>query len=555
MPPRSRGLPLRLRLPVGVVLGACLLALLGLAARANATSITEFNPLIATSGPTGIVAGPDGNLWFTEYYGNRVGRITVAGATTDWSTGSGISSDSAPMGIAAGPDGNLWFAEYLHSRIGRITPAATATEFSSGISSSSLPRGIAAGPDGNLWFTEQGSNRIGRITPAGAVTEFSTGISPASGLYGIVAGPDGNLWFTEYGGKRIGRITPTGVVSEFAAGISGLPDGIAAGPDGNLWFTEFYGDRIGRITPAGVVSEFSTGISANSHPDGIAAGADGNLWFTEFDGNRIGRITPAGAVTEFSKGIVASSKPDGIAAGPDGNLWFTELDGNRIARVNIELAPAVKTGAASSITSSGASLAGTVTPLGAPASYAFEYGLTSAYGSVANPQIQILAAGGKPVAVSASVRGLRPSTLYHYRIVAANASGTTAGSDRTFTTLAGAAGPTPTTPKRAGPAMRVVSRSLILTRAGLVRIALACPLAETLGCHGTVAIQTAGFITLGSARFGIGGGQARAVKVRVSRRGRALVRRLHRVRVRVLITGLDVLGNRKIEVVHLGLHR
>jgi hypothetical protein len=344
-------------------------------------------------------------------------------------------------------------------------------------------------------------------------------------------------------------------VSEFATGISGLPDGIAAGPDGNLWFTEFYGDRIGRITPAGVVTEFSTGVSTNSHPDGIAAGPDGNLWFTEFDGNRIGRITPAGAVTEFSTGIGAASKPDGIAAGPDGNLWFTELDGNRIARVNVELAPAVKTGAASSITSTGASLAGTVTPLGAPTSYAFQYGLTSAYGSVTSSQAHILAAGDKPVAVSSSVSGLRPGTLYHYRIVAANASGTTAGGDRTFTTVAGAHGPAPTTPARTGPAMRVVSRSLILTRAGLVRIALACPLAETLGCHGTVAIQTAGLVTLGSARFVIGGGRTRVVKVRVSRRGRALVRRLHRVRVRVLVTGLDVLGNRKTEVVRLGLHR
>jgi hypothetical protein len=416
------------------------------------------------------------------------------------------------MGIAAGLDGNLWFTEYLHSRIGRITTAAAATEFSSGINPSGLPRGIAAGPDGSLWFTEQGGNSIGRITPAGAVAEFSTGISPASSPYGIVAGPDGSLWFTEYAGKRIGRITTAGVVSEFAAGINGLPDGIAAGPDGNLWFTEF-------------------------------------------DGNRIGRITRAGAVTEFSTGISAAGKPDGIAAGPDGNLWFTELDGNRIARVNIELAPAVKTGAASSITSSAASLAGTVTPLGAPASYAFQYGLTSAYGSVAKSRIQILAAGTRPVAVSASAGGLRPGTLYHYRLVAANASGTTAGSDRTFITTAGARGPTPTTPTRTGPAMRVVSRSLILTRSGLVRIALACPLAETLGCHGTVAIQTAGSIKLGSARFVIGGGRTRVLQLRISRRGRALVRRLHRVRVRVLVTGLDVLGNRRAVVVRLPLHR
>ncbi len=537
-----------------------LLASLGLAAPGNATSITEFTPLIANSGPTGIVAGPDGNLWFTEYYGDRVGRITVGGTVTDWSTGSGISNDSAPMGIAAGPDGNLWFAEYGPSRIGRITPAATATEFTTGISAASLPRGIAAGPDGNLWFVEQGGNRVGRITTSGTVTEFSTGISPGSNLYGIAAGPDGNLWFTENAG-RIGRITPAGAVTEFSNGITpgSAPDGIAAGPDGNLWFTEFGESRIGRITPAGVVTEFSNGITGGSEPYGITAGPDGNLWFTEYNGPRIGRITPSGVVTEFSNGISAASRPDSIAPGPDGNMWFTELDGNRIARLNVELAPVVATGVAFPITASGARLEGTVTPLGAQSSYTFQYGITSAYGAATSSGI--LAAGAKPLVVSASGGGLRPSTRYHYRIVAADASGTSFGVDHTFTTAGGdgttpgtpGTSGTPTAPRRAGPAMRVVSRSLILTRGGPVRIALGCPLVETLGCHGTVHIQTAGRITLGSAGFRISGGQTRSVKTRLSPRGRALVRRLHRVRVRVVVTGIDALGNRKTEVVRLRL--
>ena len=156
----------------------------------------------------------------------------------------------------AGPDGNLWFTERTGARIGRITPAGAVTEFSTGITPSSFRTGIAAGPDGNLWFTEEFGDRIGRITPAGDVTEFSTGITAGSRPNGIVAGPDGNLWFTEENGHRIGRITPAGVVSEFSAGITpgSDPFGIAAGPDGALWFAEFVGTRIGRVAlaPAGV---------------------------------------------------------------------------------------------------------------------------------------------------------------------------------------------------------------------------------------------------------------------------------------------------------------
>ena len=42
---------------------------------------------------------------------------------------AGISRGSAPSGITAGPDGNLWFTEFDGSRIGRITPAGVASEF------------------------------------------------------------------------------------------------------------------------------------------------------------------------------------------------------------------------------------------------------------------------------------------------------------------------------------------------------------------------------------------------------------------------------------------
>jgi len=114
-----------------------------------------------------------------------------------------------PYMIAAGPDGALWFADYYANAIGRITTAGVVTEFTAGMSVNAGPYGIAAGPDGNLWFTERGIHSgIGRITPAGVITEFSSGVTAGSQPYQIVAGPDGNLWFTEISSAQIGRITP-----------------------------------------------------------------------------------------------------------------------------------------------------------------------------------------------------------------------------------------------------------------------------------------------------------------------------------------------------------
>ena len=180
-------------------------------------------------------------------------------------------SGGGAVHICTGSDGNLWFADYTGNRIGRISTSGLVTEFPVP-TPNGVPYGIASGPDGNIWFTEANGNKIGRITPAGVVTEFTIPTA-ASQPVGIASGSDGNLWFAEYDSNKIGRITTAGVITEFTIPTpSGGPWGIASGPDGNLWFTEDVGNKIGRITTAGVVTEFTI-PTANSQPAGIAPGA------------------------------------------------------------------------------------------------------------------------------------------------------------------------------------------------------------------------------------------------------------------------------------------
>jgi streptogramin lyase len=63
------------------------------------------------------------------------------------------TTESSPRVIALGADGNMWFSEHTGNRIGRITPDGTIAEFP--ISTpNSMPRSIALGADGNIWFGE-----------------------------------------------------------------------------------------------------------------------------------------------------------------------------------------------------------------------------------------------------------------------------------------------------------------------------------------------------------------------------------------------------------------
>lgn len=96
-------------------------------------------------------------------------------------------------------------------------------------------------------------------------------------------------------------------------------------------------------------------------------------------------------------------------------------------------APVVVTGSASGLGESEATLNGSVDPSEQETTYFFEYGPTSAYGQKTTEEPA--GSGASPVSKSATVSGLAAATTYHYRLVAKNATGTSFGGDRSFSTL------------------------------------------------------------------------------------------------------------------------
>ena len=103
-------------------------------------------------------------------------------------------------------------------------------------------------------------------------------------------------------------------------------------------------------------------------------------------------------------------------------------------------APVVVTNAASGVTSSGATLNGSVNPENQSTTYHFEYGTSTSYGTTIPVPDRSAGSGGTAVNENAAVTGLAASTTYHYRLDATNATGTTQGSDQQFTTSSSGAG-------------------------------------------------------------------------------------------------------------------
>jgi hypothetical protein len=135
---------------------------------------------------------------------------------------------------------------------------------------------------------------------------------------------------------------------------------------------------------------------------------------------RVGELAPG---TTYHFRLVATNAA-GTSAGDD--LTFTTDPAPTTA-------PVATTLPAGRVSVDGALLRGLLLPRGEKTSWRFQYGTSDSYG-FATP----LREAGRARLVLARANRLMPNTTYHFRLVATNAAGTSAGADMTFTTPAAA---------------------------------------------------------------------------------------------------------------------
>jgi virginiamycin B lyase len=254
-------------------------------------------PIPSGSPATGITAGPDGAIWFTQAQTGTVARIEGDGGITELVLTVPDGGALAPVEIATGADGNLWISLFPDG-VARVSPAGVATRFDVSIADAGSlePSVLAAGPDGNVWFASAALPVISRITPAGVVTHYP--VSTRS--FGVAAGPEGAVWFTMV--KKLGRVTfgPDPTITEFDTPDM-QPAEIAVGPDcASVYVADALGNRVRRFTPpagdagadAGIAFTDFAAPTANADVESLAIGAEDAVWFVEIATARLGLVRP-----------------------------------------------------------------------------------------------------------------------------------------------------------------------------------------------------------------------------------------------------------------------
>jgi streptogramin lyase len=322
-----------------------------------------------------------------------------------------VFSDPAikgPLAIAAGPDGNMWFTNWgTVDLIGRISPNGIIATYASGVA---YARDIAAGFDNDLWYPAIHMGLIGRITTVGSAQVFDVGFRPPVGPSAVAAGPDGNIWMLQ-GGERIGKRTPDGTYTWYSTRPMsfGYWGSITTGPDGNLWFVGGTQSKVGRMTPEGAGTTFSFTGEA---PVAITPGPDGHLWFVGGSGT-IGRVTTAGAITLHS--LPGALDLRSVVSGPDGNLWFTSFGNQRIGRFTLLLTPPSAPLDVAATAASGEATVSWTPPLDDGDVALTEYTVTASPGGAT--------CSATPPTTTCTVTGLTNGTTYTFTVVATNTVG------------------------------------------------------------------------------------------------------------------------------------
>lgn len=306
--------------------------------------------------PAGL-AVQDGELYFTEFAGNRVRRVNrdgtishIAGTGERISNGDGGKATAAglqgPTGIAIDSKGRIYVSEVFGHRVRRIEKGIISNfagggkpgPVTDGKRARSVelrwPHGLAIDKEDNVYIAEFPSSKVFRVEKGGIIKTFAgTGEGgpakagtatavPVEGPLGLALDRSGNLLVTLFNQGAVVRITPDGRLSHQAGESAQRPSsdvratdifikavgGVAASDAGDIFVADVFGNTVHKVSTQARVTAFAgTGAARSSgdnkeatraelvHPVGICPVGD-SVFIVEADGHRVRFIDSSGII-------------------------------------------------------------------------------------------------------------------------------------------------------------------------------------------------------------------------------------------------------------------
>ncbi len=323
-------------------------ALVGTPAAPASAAVTVYPVPTSAAGLSRIVTAPDGNMWFVERDVNKIGRITPAGAITEYNLPPTTTGTASVMDLDIAPDGSLWVVYDQGWHAVHITDPTGSGNTNYSLGGNPYGGAVRVDPSGTAWITmNYDESGIAVVTP-GSAPSWPANAPECDDVLGEAR--DGTMWCAKDGG--VGSSAGLTHVSPGATGGTTYPLGLAdaqqvsslaAGPTGSIWFTSYYQGAWGIGTGNGEVgyvdrasgAKTSWRTGSRTAPTSLVAGPDGDMWFTMSAGGAkgIGHISPGGVGVVSA---VGNYQPTSMTFGADGAVWFTDSTNNSIVRVTTD---------------------------------------------------------------------------------------------------------------------------------------------------------------------------------------------------------------------------
>jgi len=298
--------------------------------------------------PNDVAVDAAGNIYISDEYNHRIRMVSSGTITTLAGTGiGGFLGDGGPAasarlfnphGVAVDISGNVYISDWYNNRIRKVTSgtittiAGTTTPGYSGDDGPALgakfngPRGITVDAAGNIYFADFFNNRIRKISTTGTITTVAGngqgtytgdgGLAINSPIYNpssVEVDAAGNLYIADHLNHRIRKVSTAGVISSVAG--NGTPG--------------FAGD-MGLATAANLRSPYDVSVDAA-----------GNLYISDMDNSRIRQVCAASCAI----GIEEHSKKDNqllVYPNPNNGSFTIVSPGNDEVIISNELGQVVR---------------------------------------------------------------------------------------------------------------------------------------------------------------------------------------------------------------------
>ena len=320
---------------------------------------------------------------------------------------------------------------------------------------------VAVDPISHRIYVTSG-NAVRAFEESGEPAEFTAGpgagtseISGFTELLGVAVDANGSIYAGDYGPGGSGVVSifsSSGEpITQFATGTRGAAN-VAVDTDGNV-YVNFWLGSVSRFAPSEFPVTAATEYTADLDPfdpnPSYAVAVDpatNDVYIAErAPVARIVRYRQDGTLlASFAgpgeEGEVAES--EGVAVdGASSRVFVSDFPSSGFSQVKIfqplVAAPTIEAIFAKDITAGSATLGAEINPNTLETEYRFEYGLSACSGGSCTSvpaEGESIGDGHREIAVAAEIKGLAPSTTYHYRVVAENSLGVSVGEERTFTT-------------------------------------------------------------------------------------------------------------------------